>query len=644
MGGMGKSQLAWELAHRLADRFPDGRIFIDMQGTGERPLTAEDAMARVIEAFSPEAKPPAEPERLKAAYRATLTGKRALLLLDNAADTRQVAPLLPPAPVALLVTSRRRILLQGTKSLELRTLTPGSALALLRGLVSTERADDAALATIAKHCGYLPLALRAASSFLHVHPSWTVADYLEALAGERTRLVALAVPEVEIDISSVLGLSLGKLSDEHREIAAAWTLLAVFPAGFDRGAAAAVWQQDLTVTRERLDDLVGRSLLTAEGEARFRLHDLLRDLARERADIKDLRAAHLRHARHYLGVLWKVDAMYKSADTSLAGLALFDSERANIEAAQRWATMHLSPGPDVAVLCFEFTNAGAYVLMLRQPPRVRIRWLEAAVEGCRLVGDRRRMGAALGNLGLAWFALGEARKAIGLHEEHLAIARDTADRESERNALNNLGVAWFALGEARKAIDYHKQHLAIARETADRRGEGAALGNLGLAWGVLREPRKAIGLHEQHLAIAREIGDRQSEGTALGNLGNARADLGEPRKAIGLHEQHLAIAREIGDRQSEGTALGNLGLAWAVLGEPRKAIELYEQHLAITREIGDRRGEGNALWNAAIAHETEGDETEAVRRATLALAVRREIEDPHGPKIEAWLRQRGIEP
>ncbi len=139
MGGMGKSQLAYELAHRQADRFPDGRIFVDMQGTGERPLAPEDAMARVIEAFSPGIQPPTDPARLKAVYQATLNGKRALLLLDNAADTKQVAPLLPPAPVALLVTSRQRILLQGTKSLELRTLTPENALLLLRAMVPEAR-------------------------------------------------------------------------------------------------------------------------------------------------------------------------------------------------------------------------------------------------------------------------------------------------------------------------------------------------------------------------------------------------------------------------------------------------------------------------------------------------------------------------
>ncbi len=578
MGGMGKSQLAYELAFRLADRFPDGRIFLDLQGTGERPLAPEDAMARVIEAFSPDARPPGEPDRLKAAYQQTLAGKRALLLLDNAADTRQVAPLLPPAPVALLVTSRQRILLQGAKSLELRTLTPENALLLLRGMVPEPRADDAALATIARHCGRLPLALRAAGSFLQAHPSWTVEDYLNALAGERTRLAALAVPEAQLDVRSVLGLGLAKLREETPELAAAWTLSAVFPAGFDREAAAAVWQQDLALTRDRLDALVNRSLLTAEQEARFRLHDLLRDLAREQAEAMALQAAHLRHGEHYVSVLGRAHELYL-AGAPLDGLALFDSERANIEAAQAWAAAHLEQSREAAQLCFDLSNAGAYVLDLRLPPRVRVRWLEAAREGCRVTGNRRGEGQALGNLGNAWAALGETRKAIELYEQHLAIAREIGDRRGEGDALGNLGNAWAALGETRKAIELYEQ-TAIAREIGDRRGR--ALGNLGLAWAALGETRKAIE-HEQLASPARSATD-------AGQSRLAWAALGETRKAIELYEQDLAIAREIGDRRGEGARAGQ---SRHRLGRPRRDPQGHRALRAAARDRPrDRRPSG----------------------------------------------------
>ena len=167
-------------------------------------------------------------------------------------------------------------------------------------MVPVERADDAALVAIAERCGWLPLALRAAGCFLQIHPSWTVEEYLNELSSERTRLEALEVPEAEIDVRTVLGLSLAKLEQEDAALATAWTLLSVFPAGFDREAAVAVWEQGLAFTRDRLDALVGRSLLTAEGGARFRLHDLLRDLALERADAGALEAAHLRHGQHYV--------------------------------------------------------------------------------------------------------------------------------------------------------------------------------------------------------------------------------------------------------------------------------------------------------------------------------------------------------
>ncbi len=495
-------------------------------------------MARVIEAFSPDARPPSEPDRLKAAYQQTLAGKRALLLLDNAADTRQVAPLLPPAPVALLVTSRQRILLQGTKSLELRMLTPESALLLLRGMVPEARADDAALAAIARRCGHLPLALRAAGSFLQAHPSWTVEDYLDALAGERTRLAALEVPEAQLDVRSVLGLGLAKLREETPELAAAWTLLAVFPAGFDREAAAAVWQQDLALTRDRLDALVNRSLLTAEQEARFRLHDLLRDLAREQAEAMALQAAHLRHGEHYVSVLGRADELYL-AGAPLDGLALFDSERANIEAAQAWAAAapRAEPRSRPALLrpqqcrrpCPEPPPATA-------DPRPLARGRPRGLPGQRELPRRgRRAGQSRQSPGPT-----SARpvRPSSFYEQHLAIARETAT---------------VAARATRWAIS------ASPGPTSARPARPS-----GFTSSISRSPARSA-----------TVGARAN---ALGNLGIARADLGETRKAIELYEQWLAIAREIGDRHGEGARWAISATPGPPSARPARPSSYYEQH------------------------------------------------------------------
>ena len=215
----------------------------------------------------------------------------------------------------------------------------------------------------------------------------------------------------------------------------------------------------------------------------------------------------------------------------------------------------------------------------------------------------------------------------------MAIAREIKDRESEGSALGNLGIAYFSLGDYTKAIEYQQQSLAIARKIKDRQSEGKALGNLGRAYLSLGDYAKAIEYAQQSLAIAREIKDRQSEGRALANLGRAYLYLGDYAQAIEYIQQHLAIAREIKDRQGEGVALGNLGGAYHSLGDYAQAIEYAQQLLAIAREIKDRNSEGNALANLGVAYDSLGDYTKAIEYAQQQLAIAREIKDRSSERI-----------
>ncbi|MDM3851744.1 MAG: tetratricopeptide repeat protein [Aphanizomenon gracile PMC627.10] len=248
----------------------------------------------------------------------------------------------------------------------------------------------------------------------------------------------------------------------------------------------------------------------------------------------------------------------------------------------------------------------------------------------RQIKYRYGEGAALGNLGIAYDALGDYTKAIEYHSSSLAIAREIKYRKGEGNALGNLGNAYNALGEYTKAIEYHSSSLAIAREIKYRKGEGNALGNLGNAYNALGEYTKAIEYHTSSLAIAREIKDRLGEGQSLGNLGNAYNALGEYTKAIEYHTSSLVIAREIKDRLGEGQSLGNLGNAYLLLGEYTKAIEYHTSSLAIDREIKNRQGEGNVLSNLGIAYDALGDYTKAIEYHTSSLAIAREIKDRRG--------------
>jgi tetratricopeptide (TPR) repeat protein len=608
MGGLGKTTLAVHVAHRLTGRYPDAQIVVDMAATSAAPLSPAQGLARVIRAFEPLMQLPETAAELRPIFLHVLRGKRVLLMLDNALDGDQVAPLLPPEDCALIVTSRRRIAVAGLERVDLDLLAPDEAAGLLRTIMGEGRATAAELSRIAELCGFLPLALRVAGMFLAASPHWSAAAFIDALADERERLARLKLDgSADLDVAASLALSVRELRRTHPDIADRWHELAVFPASFDVAAAARVWEQPETAARDGLGLLLSRSMVLYDLEQqRWRLHDLMRDLAGGRvatqalgapADLAArLTAARQRHAEHYCGVLAAADDLYlKGGEQVVGGLTLFDRERRNIETGQAWAAGCVADDPTAARLCVNYPDAGIYVLDLRQHPHQRIAWLETAATAARKLGDRR----------------------------------------GEGNALGNLGTAYADLGEPRRAIAFHEQVLLIMREIGDRRGEGATLGSLGLAYAGLGEPRRAIEFYEQVLLIMREIGDRRGEGNTLGNLGLAYADLGEPQRAIEHHEQALIISRSIGDRRAEGQDLGNLGNVYADLGEPRRAIESYEHVLLITREIGDRRGEGATLNNLASAYQLLGDLRRAIAHLRGALNIFEAIESPNAAQVRA---------
>ena len=584
--GVGKSAFALTVAERVKDSYPDAQFFLDLRGFSKGPVSATEAMTHVIRGYYPEAKLPDNEAELQGLYQSVLNGKRALILLDNAESEEQVKPLVPPQSCLLIVTSRRRFSQPGALSLGLETLSAEASRELLLKIAPRigERAGE-----IAELCGGLLLALRLAASTLAERLDLSPDDYLHRLRGEAKERREL--------IAASLSLSYEMLTAEEQKQLRA---LSVFQSGFDEQAAVAVCQADRQVAQDLLGELVKLSLVEFdEGQRRYSLHNLSQLFARELLDkAGESESVERRHSTYYRAALAQADVLYLSGGESITqSLALFDRERENIRAGQRWAESRAADDDEAAQLCIDYPNAGAYVLDLRQHPRERIHWMEAA----------------------------------------LSAARRLNRRDSEGNLLGNLGLAYADLGEVRKAVEFYEQALAANRETGDRKGEGAILGNLGLAYADFGHTLKAVEFYEQQLAIARELGDRLSEGNALGNLGLAYFDLGEVQKAIEFQEQRLSISREIGDLRSEGNALGNLAAFYAGLGETKKAVELIEQQLIIVQEIGDRRGEAAALFNLSLAVDELKDRARAVKLAESALTIFQEIEDSNADKVQKQL-------
>jgi len=580
MGGIGKTELAFYVADRLRDAYPDAQLVLDMRGTDDPPRDPADALASCIRAFlGPEQRLPDDLLELTRIYRNVLDGKRALILLDNAHDSAQARPLLPPAGSALLVTSRETIALPGMRRVMLEQLSQMEARELLQGIARRVHEDTAD--RICYLCGYLPLAIRAAGSLLDVTRDLDPNVYAEQLQDERRRLELIGAENVDLGVEASLGLSYARLSTDAARV---FRRLAVFPATFDAAAEEAVCEDP---EHKHLSDLLRRNLVRYNSETRrYSLHDLARLFAEPRMGDDEGYATRMRHAAHYLTVLRKCDDFYLKGGGSIkSAIVLFDIERRNIEAGQEWVSGHSSGDEEAAQLCNVYSSAGVYVLSLRQHPREFISWLETALTAARQLKDRNSEGAHSGNLAIAYQNLGDTRRAIEFYEQALIIHRDMGNRRHEGQDLGNLGSAYLRLGETRRALGFYEQRLVIAREIGDLRGEGAALGNLGVAYGALGDTRRAVEFLEQRLAIARDMGDRRGEAYALGNLGVTYATLGELRRAVEFYEHQLIIAREIGHRTGEGDALFNMGMVADKLGDREKAIAHVEAALEIFEQI-----------------------------------------------------------
>jgi tetratricopeptide (TPR) repeat protein len=602
IGGVGKTALSLKLAESLKDRYPDGQIMVDMMGT-TNPISPVDAMASVIRSFYRNEKIPESEADAKKRYREVLNGKHVLLLLDNAIDDKQVLSLIPPRSCALLITSRRTIVIPGLIKKDLDVMKSSEAVELVLNVCCPSdqdklARDDPAWLEIASLCGFLPLALRAAASFLANSEDISPKQYSQDLKDERTRLERIGEQGVEMSVDASFGLSFQRLVPAVQKT---FLDLSVFPADFDAQAEEQICQD---AGHRNLSELLRWSLVDFKSQnrdyGRYRVHDLARLFAFARQPDESRAAIAERHASYFRDLLAAADNLYlQGAEAVQAGLALFDREGANIMAGHAWSCKNLESISQAAELCMGYPDAGAYVISLRLHPKQRISWLEEALKSARKLKNKRMEGSHLGNMGLAYANLGDARKAIEYYEQQLTITREIGDRRGEGNAMGNMGNAYAALGDARKAIEYHEQRLVIAREIGDRRGEGNAMGNMGLAY----------------------------------------ADLGDARKAIEYYEQALVIDREIGDRRGEGADLGNMGIAYKNLGDARKAIEYYEQALVIDREIGDRRGEGKALFNSSLSLYKLGKHSEAVMNAEAALEIFRHIESPAAARVEQKLAE-----
>ncbi|MFF0428491.1 BTAD domain-containing putative transcriptional regulator [Streptomyces sp. NPDC004520] len=287
-GGVGKTALAVRLGHRLRSAFPDGQLYAALRGSGARAADPYAVMGRLLRVLGTDPdRLPADPDERGEVYRLALAGRRLLLTLDDAVDDAQVLPLLPgSAEVAVLVTSRGRLSTPlGARVLHLPDLPHGHSVRLLARMLGAERVErePAAAAAIARYCGGLPLALRAAAARLNTRPHWSLSRYAERLSDQGRRLDELAHSSLSVRASFTA--SYNALPEDAREALRCLGHLPV--AEFDAHRACPVLGKDFAAVEDACEQLVEAHFLSVAAPARadlptrYRLDGLQRSFAQE---------------------------------------------------------------------------------------------------------------------------------------------------------------------------------------------------------------------------------------------------------------------------------------------------------------------------------------------------------------------------
>jgi CHAT domain-containing protein len=253
-------------------------------------------------------------------------------------------------------------------------------------------------------------------------------------------------------------------------------------------------------------------------------------------------------------------------------------------------------------------------------------WQQALVL-YQALNDVSNQGAALGNLGLAYNALGDYTKAIQYYQQQLSLVQKSGDRQSEARALGNLGITYLSLGDYPKALEHQRKALTMMRELGNRSEEGQALTQLANVYGELGEYQKSIELHQQSLAIAQSLNDRYAAAVSFNNLGTIFTSLGKNDPASHYYQRSLELAKAIGYRLLEANTLINLGLVQHIQGNIQPAAKFYEQSLAIARQIKAPSTEIAALRGIGLTYDSLKDYAKAAEYHQQCLAIARQTQD-----------------
>ncbi|WP_394620730.1 BTAD domain-containing putative transcriptional regulator [Lentzea sp. JNUCC 0626] len=606
-GGVGKTSLAVHWAHRAAERFPDGQLYVNLHGFGPSgaAVSPGDAVLRFLSALDvPRAQVPHDLAGQSALLRDALADKRVLMLLDNATDADQVEPLLPRTPHAhVVITSRTALKPKHAKELPLGLLSPDDARALLTARIGLDRAraEPDAVDTVVRRCARLPLALAVAGARAATQPEFPLA----ALADELADLDAFADDDdVTADLRSVFSHSCKALSPPALRL---FGLFGLMPGSdISHAGAASLAGTAPAETGDLLAELARANLIDEPEPGRFTCHDLLRDYAAELAPDSERDAALHRLLDHL--ALTAVEA----------GVAYTPSRH-------RPATPDSAPG--VIVQRFG-THEDALAWLMAEHPTLMAAMPHGTTEQTWLMGWS--LADALDR---------QARYRDLLTSQQLAVAavEKLGDTDGLGRSLINLGRSLSRVDRPQEAVA--ALHRALDVYEGNPAGQAGVLLNIAM---LCPDDRieEALEHTRRGLALFEEVGDAYGQANALTGLAWGHGKLGEYALTVEYAERAMRMWQEMDHLIGQAEAWDNLGTGYLGLGEHAQAVRAYTRSSELFRLGGDIPLEAGSYEQLGDTHAAAGD-AELARQAWQRSAELRTRAGLSADQVRAKLQAEG---
>ncbi|MEV4054950.1 BTAD domain-containing putative transcriptional regulator [Amycolatopsis sp. NPDC049688] len=604
-GGIGKTSLALHWAAGKLAAFPDGQLYVNLRGFDPvaEPLPVSVAVRGFLHALGVDGSAvPPDPDAQLALYRSLLAGKRMLIVLDNAAGTGQVVPLLPGSPTCrVLVTSRHRlgglVATHGARPISLDLLSAREARELLDRHLGRDRlaAETATVDELVRLCAGLPLALGIVAARAVTSPELPLALLAEELRDHAARLDGLDTGEAGLSLRTVFSWSLRHLAPEA---SALFGLLALAP-GPDIGlpAAAALAGVPLAQTRKVLRALENAHLVTRTASGRYRMHDLVRLYASEEAERtlpESAREDALRRvADLYLQTSWHGNHVLAPTGTPIpiapplprtgslrfadppAALAWFVAEHACLTATTELAVKrgwHTVVWQLAAVLN-EFRSRQGLLPERENAARLALTAAEQLGEvTAQLIAHRLFASASI-------FA-GRTGTALETLPKALALAEESGDRVQQAHLHYVLAGAWeYHSANYHAELEQCEHILRLIEPEDDPRLYVKTLDLIGfchIQWGHQEQAQRWL---ERAAAVAKAHHDLDGEGHAIGNLGYVFLRGGHWTEAIAHFERAVEALRTTGNLRHLNFFLVALGDCYRVVGRREDARRVLGEAL-----------------------------------------------------------------